>query len=309
MTISRRTRVAAYALLVEGEKILLCRLSAQVPRHQGKWTLPGGGIEFGERPEEAVVREVREETGLIVTVRSLAAVDSILGEFDGIPSHNIRILYRAEVVGGNLCSELVGSTDLCQWWERTGLPPLVDLVRFAIPVAFPRPATGSDGAGGTPTAALIRRYLHGIASVREAAGGLTPDELRARPAVDSPAAREAGAWSPLEVVCHLADSESLFAERMKRVLAEDRPPLAFADPAAYMSALACDDRDVDEELAAIAAVRQQMSRILSAQPMEAWRRIGIHSRQGEQTLEQLLQKAVDHLEHHVRFLWKKRGRG
>lgn len=136
MTTSRRTRVAAYALLVENETILLCRLSAQIPRHQGKWTLPGGGIEFGERPEEAVVREVREETGLIVAVTSLAAVDSIVAESDGLQSHNIRILYRAEVVGGALSSEVDGSTDLCQWWERSALPPVVDLVNVAIPVAF-----------------------------------------------------------------------------------------------------------------------------------------------------------------------------
>lgn len=136
MTTSRRTRVAAYALLVENETILLCRLSAQIPRHQGKWTLPGGGIEFGERPEEAVVREVREETGLIVAVTSLAAVDSIVAESDGLQSHNIRILYRAEVVGGALSSEVDGSTDLCQWWERNALPPVVDLVNVAIPVAF-----------------------------------------------------------------------------------------------------------------------------------------------------------------------------
>lgn len=152
----------------------------------------------------------------------------------------------------------------------------------------------------------IERYLAGIEAVREAIRGLTPQELRTRPAGEGPAAREAGAWSPLEVVCHLADSEALFAERMKRVLAEDRPPLPFADPAAYMAALACHERDVDEELACIAAARRQMARILAAQPADAWQRVGVHSRQGDQTLEQLLQKAVDHLEHHVRFLWKKR---
>lgn len=154
----------------------------------------------------------------------------------------------------------------------------------------------------------IERYLLGIEAVREAVRGFTSHELRIRPVVDEPASPDVGAWSPLEVVCHLADSEALFVERMKRVLAEDRPPLAFADPAAYMAALACHDRDVEEEVACIAATRRQMARILAAQSADAWQRVGIHSRQGEQTLEQLLQKAVDHLEHHVRFLWKKRDR-
>jgi hypothetical protein len=45
-------------------------------------------------------------------------------------------------------------------------------------------------------------------------------------------------WSTLEVFCHLADSEALFADRMKRVLAEERPMLPFADPDRYAAALA-----------------------------------------------------------------------
>jgi hypothetical protein len=52
-----------------------------------------------------------------------------------------------------------------------------------------------------------------VESIDQAVNGLTPAQLRARPA--------AGMWSILEVVCYLADSEALFADRMKRVLAED----------------------------------------------------------------------------------------
>jgi len=149
-----------------------------------------------------------------------------------------------------------------------------------------------------PPSELINAYLAGIESVHRAVQGFDTAQLRARPV--------AGAWSTLEVVCHLADSEALFADRMKRVLTEDRPAFAFADPALSVAALAYNQRDADEELACLAAVRRQMVRILRAQPAEAWRRAGIHSRQGEQTLEQLLRKAVDHLEHHVRFILEKR---
>lgn len=145
---------------------------------------------------------------------------------------------------------------------------------------------------------LIRAYVVGIDSIDEAIKGLSPDQLRTRPAD--------GSWTILEIVCHLADSEALFADRMKRVLAEDRPALLFADPSRYVAALAYEERDAAEEVALIGMLRRQMARILSAQPAEAWQRVGIHSREGERTLEQLVCKAVDHLEHHLKFLVAKR---
>lgn len=136
MTTSRRTRVAAYGLLVDGHQILLCRLSKQLPRHTGRWTLPGGGIDFGESPESAMIREVYEETGLIVEAAGLAGVDSIIADAGGIPCHSIRIIYRAKIVGGTLRNEVRGSTDLCQWWPRNECPDLVDLVHVGLRLAF-----------------------------------------------------------------------------------------------------------------------------------------------------------------------------
>lgn len=145
---------------------------------------------------------------------------------------------------------------------------------------------------------LIGAYVAGIESVRQATEGLSPAQLRARP-ID-------GQWSPLEVICHLADSEALFADRMKRVLAEDRPALPFADPNLYVAALAYQERDAAEEVSLIGSLRRQMARILISQPAEAWQRVGIHSREGEQSLEQLVRKAVNHLAHHLEFLQAKR---
>jgi hypothetical protein len=145
---------------------------------------------------------------------------------------------------------------------------------------------------------LIAEYVAGIDSISESLHGLTAAQTRARPI--------AGTWTPLEVVCHLADSEALFAERMKRVLAEDRPALPYADPNLYVAGLAYEARVAQEEVAVIAALRRQMSRILQAQPEEAWRRVGIHSRDGEQSLEDLVRKAIAHLGHHLQFLRAKR---
>jgi uncharacterized damage-inducible protein DinB len=145
---------------------------------------------------------------------------------------------------------------------------------------------------------LIDAYVHGIQPLIGAVHGLSPEDLRVRIAP--------GTWSILEVLCHLADSETLFSERMKRVLIEDRPPLLFADPDRYIAALAYHQRDAWEELAVIHTARNQMARILRAQRPEAWDRVGVHSKEGERTLEQLVRKAVDHLEHHLVFVRGKR---
>ena len=57
-------RVAAYNVCVdELDRLLVCRLSA-ITEAAGAWTLPGGGVEFGEHPEHAAIRELTEETGL-----------------------------------------------------------------------------------------------------------------------------------------------------------------------------------------------------------------------------------------------------
>ncbi len=145
---------------------------------------------------------------------------------------------------------------------------------------------------------LLAAYIAGIDSIGNSVRGMTAAELQARPI--------AGKWTTLEVVCHLADSEALFADRMKRVLIQERPLLPFVDPARSITSLVYRERDVDEELNCIASIRRQMARILQHQSSAAWLRIGIHSRQGEQSMEQLLLKAVNHLEHHVAFIREKR---
>lgn len=104
------TRVGAYALIQRDDKVLLCQLA-----QSRKWTLPGGGIEFGEQPIDAMIREVREETGFDVRVGELLGVDSLTSQKIEIELHQIFIVYNAEIVAGELTFESAGSTDRCAW--------------------------------------------------------------------------------------------------------------------------------------------------------------------------------------------------
>ncbi len=137
-TTVQTTRVAAYAILKQDEKILLCRISAAVPHSVGKWTLPGGGIEFGESPEQAMVREVYEETGLHAAPVDVAGVDSLVVKNEEGTRHGIRIIYNARHEPGKLVFEQQGSTDCCQWFtqqEARNLP-IVALAKVGLDLAW-----------------------------------------------------------------------------------------------------------------------------------------------------------------------------
>ncbi len=142
------TRIGAYALCVDGDAILLSRIAqGATATSDGMWTLPGGGIEFGERPDEAALRELTEETGLHGEVIDLATVHSWTGRFvnpeDGLETdfHGIRVIYRVRITGGELRDELGGSSDTCAWVRRDQLAdlPLVELAEVGIGLAFERP--------------------------------------------------------------------------------------------------------------------------------------------------------------------------
>jgi ADP-ribose pyrophosphatase YjhB (NUDIX family) len=134
MALPRRQRVAAYAVIVRDERILLSRLAPWITPNE-QWTLPGGGLDHGEDPRDAVVREIREETGLDAVVGEQARVYSAHQarvRRDGRRSdyHALRIVYDAWVpldAPEPQVVEVDGSTVDSAWH------PLADVLEGTVP--------------------------------------------------------------------------------------------------------------------------------------------------------------------------------
>jgi 8-oxo-dGTP diphosphatase len=126
------TRIGCYAVISKDSMILLCRLGEGMV-HKGRWTLPGGGQDFGETLEETVTREVFEETGLNVQVGPLISHTSGIWQTQEKDIHSFQFLFLASVISGDLTHEIDGSTDLVQWVDIDSITQdnAVDIVHRA----------------------------------------------------------------------------------------------------------------------------------------------------------------------------------
>ncbi len=145
---------------------------------------------------------------------------------------------------------------------------------------------------------LLDDYLGGPVQLRSAVAGLSREHLLSRPI--------AGKWSVQEVVCHLVDTDANISHRLKRVLSEERPAFDRVKPELMQAALAYHERDVEEELELFDLGRRQIVRILKAAPTQAWERVGIVGDRGDRTVAQMVNGAVEHLAHHLKFVLEKR---
>ncbi|MBS7646766.1 MAG: NUDIX hydrolase [Candidatus Bathyarchaeia archaeon] len=94
--------VGVGAIIICDGKILLIKRKGEPAK--GKWSVPGGIVELGEKAEEAVIREVKEETGLDVAEPELVdVVDNIVRDMNGeIKWHFVIVDYFVKVKGGEL---------------------------------------------------------------------------------------------------------------------------------------------------------------------------------------------------------------
>jgi ADP-ribose pyrophosphatase YjhB (NUDIX family) len=127
----QHTSVRAYGILVRDGEVLLVRSSSPLIKPP-LWWLPGGGIDFAESPEETLLREFREETGLSIKDPVLLDVASdVRRRPNGDRIHTVRVLYTVTLNGGNLRDEVVGTTNQAQWFNVQTLDD-VNVAEYAL---------------------------------------------------------------------------------------------------------------------------------------------------------------------------------
>ncbi|MCB0908933.1 MAG: NUDIX domain-containing protein [Nocardioidaceae bacterium] len=139
----RQQRVAAYAVIMRDDQVLLCRLSRRISSEE-RWTLPGGGVEHGEDPHDAVLREIVEETGITAQVSDTAHVYSAhlpaaWRAGSRVDAHALRIVFDGWVprdAPEPRVLEIDGSTVEAAWKPLSGIldgtVPVVPLVTEAL---------------------------------------------------------------------------------------------------------------------------------------------------------------------------------
>ncbi len=127
--------IGAFAVIFDAEgRVLLCHR-----RDMDMWNLPGGGVESGELPTEAVIREVKEETGLDVVVQRLVGV---YGKSD---KDDLVFAFVCEGVGGALTE--TDESDACRYFALDDMPSNT----------MPRQVTRIRDAIASETLPLFRR--------------------------------------------------------------------------------------------------------------------------------------------------------
>jgi 8-oxo-dGTP diphosphatase len=120
--------VGAIVLNLKNEVLLQLRMN---PPESGFWSLPGGRVEFGELVEQTIVREVKEEVGLVVSVERLVCVTDHIVPAD--TAHWVSPVYLVRIVSGVAENLEPRKTARIAWFSLSNLPtPLSMSARAAL---------------------------------------------------------------------------------------------------------------------------------------------------------------------------------
>lgn len=147
---------------------------------------------------------------------------------------------------------------------------------------------------------IIDEYEQGGEKLRRAVIGLAADDLLAYPVP--------GTWSIQEIIIHLSDSDLIGAERMKRIIAEENPPLIGYNETLFTQRLFPSEQSTEDAITLFDLNRRQFAKVLRKLPDDAFARAGTHNEVGKVTLGDQLRKYCQHLDHHLRFVMQKRAK-
>ena len=138
---------------------------------------------------------------------------------------------------------------------------------------------------------LIEEYGNGYKILREAIEGLSEEELRFKPALDK--------WSIHQILIHMADSEMVSTQRLKKVLSEEEPLLMSIDQDAWANTLGYEQLDREQYLLLFQLLRSSMLPILAQLTSEQFERVGNYADAGRFTFKELLEYRVQHVRGHL----------
>jgi hypothetical protein len=138
---------------------------------------------------------------------------------------------------------------------------------------------------------LIAQYAAGVAEVNRALEGFPASGLTAHPV--------AGKWSAAEIVHHLGDSESISAQRLRKLLTEEHAVIQGYDEAEWARRLRYNERDFAPALAAFRAARETTHQVLLGMSDADWGREGWHTESGRYTPDTWLAIYAAHAHNHA----------
>ena len=141
---------------------------------------------------------------------------------------------------------------------------------------------------------LLERFRRGAELVAVVSTGSAGAEWDYKAAPDK--------WSVRQIVCHLADSEVVAADRFRRIIAEPDAVLQWFDEKLWAENLDYHRRKFSHALESFRRMRGENYDLLKGLPDEAWSRTAMHTKFGEMTLKLLLLKNAEHAENHARQL-------
>ncbi|MDX2114294.1 MAG: DinB family protein [Planctomycetota bacterium] len=149
---------------------------------------------------------------------------------------------------------------------------------------------------------MIEAYAAGADALVAAIADLSPRELNAPPPPGAP-----GTWTIQQIVVHVMDSDLIASHRMKRIIAEPKPPLLIGyDETSFARHLGYEHLDARTAAEVYRLNRHITADILRALTPDAFERWGVHNEHGKVTLAEMVRMYTHHVEHHMRFVRQKR---